>query len=60
MKIGMGLFHIHLYLGFLNSTESGLGSDIFDVGAADFGRHPLNIERVRLYRLGFIMEFLFV
>jgi hypothetical protein len=28
-----------------NSTESGLGSDIFDVGAGDFGRHPSNIER---------------
>lgn len=28
-----------------NSTESGFGSDIFDIGATDFNRHPSNIER---------------
>jgi hypothetical protein len=28
-----------------NSTESGFGSDIFDVGATDLGRHSSNIER---------------
>ncbi len=30
-----------------NSTESGFGSDIFDVGATDFSRHTSTIERVR-------------
>ncbi|CAF4986191.1 unnamed protein product [Rotaria sp. Silwood1] len=28
-----------------NSTESGFGSDIFDVNATDFGRHSSNMER---------------
>jgi len=28
-----------------NSTESGFGSDIFDIGATDFSRHSSNIER---------------
>lgn len=31
-----------------NSTESGFGSDIFDIGATDFNRHPSNIERVNI------------
>lgn len=29
-----------------NSTESGFGSDIFDIGATEFNRHSSNIERV--------------
>jgi hypothetical protein len=32
-----------------NSTESGFGSDIFDIGATDFGRNSSTIERVNLY-----------
>ena len=31
----------------LNSTESGFGSDIFDVNATDTGRHSSTTERVR-------------
>lgn len=37
---------IHFFGFFLYSTESGLGSDIFDVGATDYSRHPSTIERV--------------
>ncbi|CAF1015564.1 unnamed protein product [Adineta ricciae] len=29
-----------------NSTESGLGSDIFDVGAGELGRHSSTMERI--------------
>ncbi|CAF1204476.1 unnamed protein product [Adineta ricciae] len=29
-----------------NSTESGLGSDIFDAGAGELGRHPSTMERI--------------
>ncbi len=29
-----------------NSTESGFGSDIFDLGATDFGRNSSTIDRV--------------
>lgn len=29
-----------------HSTESGLGSDIFDVGAGELGRHSSTMERV--------------
>ncbi|CAF4560974.1 unnamed protein product, partial [Rotaria magnacalcarata] len=30
-----------------NSTESGFGSDVFDVNSTEFGRHSSAIDRVR-------------
>jgi hypothetical protein len=38
---------------FFHSTESGFGSDIFDVGATDFTRTSSTIERVRLYLISY-------
>ena len=41
-------------IDFFCSTESGFGSDIFDLGAADFNRHPSAIERVRVNELDLV------
>jgi hypothetical protein len=42
-----------MFFAFFDSTESGFGSDIFDVGATDFTRHSSTIERVRMNDLSF-------
>lgn len=44
----------------LSSTESGLGSDIFDANATDFGRHSSNMERVRFYQKKINMNLSFI
>ncbi len=44
---------------FFDSTESGFGSDIFDIGATDFTRHPSTIERVRMNYLDLNDRFFF-
>jgi hypothetical protein len=46
-----GIFR--MFFAFFDSTESGFGSDIFDVGATDFTRHSSTIERVRMNDLSF-------